>query len=116
MAIAHTHTYEIRITWIGNRGSGTSSYTAYSRDHEIAIAGKAAPLPGSSDHSFRGDAARYNPEELLVSSLSACHMLWFLHLCADAGISIVSYEDAAHGVMRENPDGSGNFVEVVLKP
>jgi organic hydroperoxide reductase OsmC/OhrA len=116
MPVARTHTYEIRTTWRGNRGSGTSSYTAYSRDHEIAIAGKAAPLPGSSDAAFRGDASRYSPEELLVSALSGCHMLWFLHLCADAGISVTAYEDSAHGVMRENADGSGAFVDVVLNP
>jgi organic hydroperoxide reductase OsmC/OhrA len=116
MPLAKAHTYEIRTEWTGNRGSGTSSYNAYSRDHQISAAGKAVVLPGSSDKSFRGDASRYNPEELLVSSLSACHMLWFLHLCADAGIAVVSYQDEARGVMHENADGSGLFVDVVLHP
>lgn len=111
-----THTYEVRTTWTGNKGSGTSSYSAYSRDHEIAVPGKATALPGSSDAAFRGDASRYNPEELLVSAVSTCHMLWYLHLCAEAGVTVLSYEDACHGVMRENSDGSGAFVEIVLNP
>jgi organic hydroperoxide reductase OsmC/OhrA len=116
MPLAKTHTYEIRTQWTGNRGSGTSSYNGYSRDHEIAAPGKAAVLQCSSDKEFRGDGSRYNPEELLVCALSSCHMLWFLHLCADAGIVVLSYEDQAQGVMRENADGSGQFVDVVLNP
>lgn len=110
------HHYRITTTWTGNLGTGTSDYRAYSRDHEIMITGKSAPLPGSSDAAFRGDPARYTPEELLVASLSACHMLWFLHLCADAGIVVTEYEDAAGGVMVEHADGSGEFTRVVLWP
>jgi organic hydroperoxide reductase OsmC/OhrA len=110
------HHYRITTTWTGNLGTGTSDYRAYSRDHEITIAGKNAPLAGSSDAAFRGDPARYTPEELLVASLSACHMLWFLHLCADAGIVVIDYEDAASGAMSENADGSGEFTRVVLRP
>ena len=110
------HHYRITTTWTGNLGTGTRDYHAYSRDHEIKIVGKSAPLQGSSDAAFRGDPARYTPEELLVTSLSACHMLWFLHLCAVAGIVVTEYEDAASGEMSENPDGSGEFAIVVLRP
>jgi len=110
------HQYRITTTWTGNLGSGTSDYRAYSRNHEIKILGKRAPLQGSSDQSFSGDPARYTPEELLVASLSSCHMLWFLHLCADAGIAVIEYEDAASGTMKEHPDGSGEFTSVVLRP
>jgi len=110
------HQYRITTTWTGNLGTGTSDYRAYSRNHEIKILGKRAPIPGSSDQAFRGDPARYTPEELLVASLSTCHMLWFLHLCADAGIVVTEYEDAAHGFMAEHPDGSGEFTRVVLRP
>jgi len=110
------HHYRIAITWTGNLGTGTSDYRAYSRDHEIKIVGKSAPLPGSSDAAFRGDPARYTPEELLVASLAACHMLWFLHLCADAGIVVTEYEDAASGEMLEHADGSGEFTRVILRP
>jgi organic hydroperoxide reductase OsmC/OhrA len=110
------HHYRLTTTWTGNLGVGTSDYRAYSRNHEIRIQGKPSPLPGSSDPAFRGDPSRYTPEELLVASLSTCHMLWFLHLCADAGIVVIEYEDAASGIMAEHPDGSGEFTSVVLRP
>ena len=112
----HEHLYNLTVTWTGNRGSGTSDYRAYSRDHEIHGEHKAIPLPGSSDAAFRGDPARYSPEELLVASLSSCHMLWFLHLCADAGIVVISYRDSATGTMAEHADGSGEFTRVTLQP
>ena len=82
------HHYRITTSWSGNRGTGTSDYRAYARDHEISADGKSAPILGSSQATFRGDASRYNPEELLLGALSACHMLWFLHLCSDAGIVV----------------------------
>jgi len=88
--MAREHNYCVKLIWTGNTGNGTSSYQAYKRDHEISVLGK-PPIPGSSDPKFRGDAARYNPEELLVAALSTCHMLWYLHLCADAGIVVESY-------------------------
>jgi organic hydroperoxide reductase OsmC/OhrA len=110
------HRYDIQTRWTGNQGSGTSNYYAYKRDFEVTAPGKAEPILGSSDPHFRGDPERYNPEELLVASLSTCHMLWMLHLCAKAGIVITAYSDEAYGVMRENEDGSGEFVSVTLKP
>ena len=110
-----THSYTTTVTWTGNLGEGTASYRTYSRNHEIQNGIKPA-IPGSSDPSFRGDPNRYNPEELLVASLSACHMLWVLHLCAEAGIVVSSYEDAAEGIMDEEPDGSGAFRLVTLRP
>ncbi len=114
--MSKTHRYQTTTTWTGNLGTGTSQYKAYSRNHEITAAKKTAAIPGSSDAAFRGDAARYNPEELLVSALSACHMLWVLHLCADAGIVITEYTDEAAGEMVEHPDGSGEFTSVTLHP
>lgn len=109
------HTYSVHTTWTGNTGSGTEGYKGYRRDHIVQVKGK-PDIPGSSDPGFLGDPARYNPEELLVASLSTCHMLWYLHLCAVNGIRVVSYVDPAEGVMRENPDGSGEFLKVELKP
>ena len=47
-------------------------------------------IAGSADPAFRGDRTRYNPEDLLVASLAACHMLWYLHLAADAGVVVVA--------------------------
>ena len=111
-----THQYRVTNRWTGNLGTGTSAYRAYSRNHEHLAAGKSAPILGSSDPAFRGDPARYNPEELLVGALSACHMLWVLHLCADAGIVMTDYTDEALGEMVEYPDGSGEFTRVLLRP
>lgn len=109
------HHYEIQVNWTGNNGEGTKSYKGYRRDHSIQSADK-PEISGSSDPSFRGDPSRYNPEELLVASLSACHMLWYLHLCSVNHVIVQEYHDAAVGEMQENPDGSGEFVQVVLKP
>ena len=110
------HRYRILNRWTGNLGSGTSAYTAYSRAHELSGPQKAAPIPGSSDPLFRGDPTRYNPEELLLGALSACHMLWVLHLCADAGITVTEYRDEAWGEAAEHPDGAGEFTRAVLRP
>jgi organic hydroperoxide reductase OsmC/OhrA len=109
------HHYEVQVAWTGNLGQGTRTYKDYARNHEITATGKPT-LPGSSDPAFRGDPARYNPEELLVASLSACHMLWYLHLCAVNKVVVTEYRDAASGTMVENKDGSGSFTEVTLHP
>src|ERR1700682_5263464 len=111
-----SHRFEVHTTWTGNLGPGTSDYRNYKRDHEITGPRKAAVISGSSDPAFRGDGSRYNPEELLVAALSACHMLWVLHLCADAGIVITEYSDQALGVMTENENGSAQFTGVTLRP
>lgn len=109
------HRYRVRIAWTGNQGAGTSSYRAYSRAHQVTADGKTA-IEGSADPAFRGDAGRWNPEEMLVASLAACHQLWYLHLCAEAGIVVTGYEDQAEGMMVEEADGAGQFTGVVLRP
>lgn len=109
------HHYETHMEWTGNDGEGTTSYRSYRRDHVITAVGK-PPIAGSSDPSFRGDPSRYSPEDLLVASLSACHMLWYLHLCAVNQIVVVDYRDQASGFMDEASDGAGAFTEVVLRP
>jgi organic hydroperoxide reductase OsmC/OhrA len=109
------HRYQTRVVWTGNTGSGTSGYRAYSRDHDIT-AGDKPPIAGSADKAFRGDAARWSPEDLLLASLSTCHQLWYLHLCADAGVTVTAYEDTAIGIMVEEADGAGQFTSVTLHP
>lgn len=110
-----THTYAVDVQWSAADGEGTKSYRSYRRDHTISVDGKPA-IPASSDPAFRGDRTRYNPEELLVASLSSCHMLWYLHLCATNGIVVLDYRDRAKGTMREEAGGSGRFVAVELRP
>jgi organic hydroperoxide reductase OsmC/OhrA len=112
---AREHFYLTTVEWTGNLGVGTSDYRAYSRDHKIAAEHKPS-IPGSSDPAFRGDRTGWNPEDLLLASLSTCHMLWYLHLAAESGISVTAYTDRAEGVMVEQPNGSGRFARVVLRP
>ena len=112
---AKEHTYTINLKWTGNLGKGTEQYTAYSRNHEIQAVGKPLIL-GSADPSFRGDPQKYNPEDLFVSTLSSCHMLWYLHLCTVNKITVVSYEDNPKGIMIEEENGSGRFKKVTLFP
>ena len=109
------HIYSVSLNWTGNQGAGTKSYRVYGRDHILRVAGK-AEIAASSDPSFRGSPERYNPEELLVSSLASCHMLWYLHLCSVNGIVVTDYQDRAIGTMIEKADGSGYFKEVLLSP
>ena len=109
------HHYSTQLIWTGNTGTGTANYKGYDRDHILSVTGK-PEIPGSSDPSFRGNPQRYNPEELLVSSISSCHMLWYLHLCAVNGVVVVDYKDEATGMMVETADGGGYFSEVTLKP
>ena len=112
---SRSHRYRVSVAWTGNHGSGTSGYQAYSRDHEVSADGRPG-IAASSDPLFRGDPARWNPELELVAALSQCHMLWYLHLCAVAGVVVVSYTDDADGTMTETTDGGGYFTEVVLRP
>jgi len=113
--MSRAHTYSLSLEWTGNRGTGTSGYRDYSRDHVVAHA-TAPPIAGSSDPAFRGDRSRWNPEQLLVASLSQCHMLWYLHLAGTAGVVVTEYRDDATGTMTEEATGAGRFSEVVLRP
>jgi organic hydroperoxide reductase OsmC/OhrA len=109
------HNYKLTLKWTGNKGSGTSGYRAYDRNHEILIEGKTTLL-GSADPTFHGDKTVHNPEDLLLASLSSCHMMSYLHVCVKAGIVVTDYIDNATGVMVVNADGSGRFIEVTLNP
>ncbi|WP_343605542.1 OsmC family protein [Fluviicola sp.] len=112
--MSRKHHYKALVTWTGNRGEGTTGYTSYDRNYTVQIDGK-PDLKGSADTAFRGDASKYNPEDLFLISLSSCHMLWYLHLCADAGIVVSDYKDNPAGTMTEDPNG-GHFTSVVLHP
>jgi organic hydroperoxide reductase OsmC/OhrA len=109
------HDYDVTVTWTGDDGEGTATYRSYRRDHTVTADGP-PDLVGSSDPALRGDGTRWNPEQLLVASLSQCHMLWYLHLCAINDVVVTGYVDTAHGEMAMNDDGSGQFHAVTLRP
>ncbi len=109
------HRYRPFISWTGNTGAGTANYKAYERAHVIGAPGK-PEIAGSSDANFRGDASRWNPEDMFVASASTCHMLWYLHLCAVNDVVVLDYRDEPEGLMIEEADGSGAFTRIVLKP
>ncbi|WP_278237320.1 OsmC family protein [Isoptericola sp. AK164] len=115
------HEYSVTVRWPvtgvepGSAAGATTSYTAYTRDHDVVVPGRPV-LAGTADPSFRGDPERYSPEDLFVASLSQCHMLWFLHLAAERGLVVHSYRDAATGTMRVESRGEGQFSDVTLHP
>lgn len=110
------HNYQIKVEWTGNEGSGTLNYKSYNRNHTILGDQKYTEIKGSSDPSFLGDNTKYNPEDLFLSSISSCHMLWYLHLCSTNKIVVTSYVDNAIGTMEETTNGSGKFTSVALFP
>ncbi len=113
--MAEQHDFTSRIQWTGNRGEGTASYRGYDRTWDIDTPGK--PVTHcSNDPRLGGDPALPNPEDLLISSLAACHMLWYLHLASQAGLVVVEYRDNPVGVGHSTPDGAGRFVEAILNP
>ena len=109
------HNYKLTVRWTGNTGTGTSTYKAFERSHSILVDNKVEIL-GSSDPAFRGDKTKHNPEDLLIASVSCCHMLWYLHLSAAAGIIVTDYIDNATGIMIETANGGGKFTEITLNP
>lgn len=113
MGASHQYTLEVR--WTGNTGEGTKDYGSYERSYVISSDGK-PDIAGSADPNYRGDGTRWNPEDLLVASLSACHKLWFLHLAAVNGIVVTAYADEPLGTLNAGRDGSGEFTSVVLRP
>ena len=112
--MSNAHTYKTQLIWDGNLGDGTSTYAGYGRQHRIAIDGK-PDLHATADPMFRGDATKHNPEDLFLASVSSCHMLSYLALCARASINVVDYRDDATGVLVLE-GGGGRFTEIHLHP
>ncbi len=109
------HIYATIVEWTGNRGSGTSAYRAYDRTWNLCGPGKPV-VACSNDPLLGGDRSKYNPEDLLLAAVSSCHMLWYLHLCSDAGIVVQSYRDEPEAVGEMEPSGRGRFVSATLRP
>ncbi|PCI61760.1 MAG: peroxiredoxin [Kordiimonadales bacterium] len=113
--MAKTHTYTAQINWTGAGEHGTKTYKSFERSYNVSIAGKPT-IAGSSDPTFLGDPACHNPEDMFVASVSSCHMLWYLHLCAVSGVTVTGYKDNAQGQLEETSDGSGRFTAITLYP
>ncbi len=109
------HEYTTAVEWTGNQGTGTSSYKGYQRTWDIAVPGKPV-VHCSNDPLLGGDPTLMNPEDLLLSSLAACHMLWYLHLASDNRVAVLAYRDSPIGVGEVLPSGAGRFVSAVLRP
>jgi organic hydroperoxide reductase OsmC/OhrA len=109
------HHYSCRIAWTGNRGDGNRTYKGYDRTWDIETPGKPV-INCSNDPLLGGDPSLPNPEDLLLSALSSCHMLWYLHLASKAGIVVQYYRDNPVGIGRSEPNGAGQFVRAVLRP
>ncbi|HEV2450207.1 MAG TPA: OsmC family protein [Thermoplasmata archaeon] len=107
--------YSVTVRWTGNLGEGTREYRGYSRAHVLEFPDK-PPILASSGMGARVDPHRVNPEELLVGALASCHMLWYLHLCAEAGVVVVEYSDRASGELELSADGTGRFARATLRP
>jgi len=108
------HSYLLRLTWQGNRGPGTTGYRDYGREVLLESDGKPA-IDGSADKPFRGDPARWNPEEMLVAALGQCHLLSYLHIAVVNDVVVTAYSDEPVGTMTQEGIG-GRFTRVLLRP
>jgi organic hydroperoxide reductase OsmC/OhrA len=115
MSKRREHDYTSQVKWTGNRGQGTLTYRGYDRTWNIETPGHAV-VHCSNDPLLGGDPTKPNPEDLLLSSLAACHMLWYLHLASAAGIVVFSYADQPLGLGETNEEGGGRFLKVTLRP
>lgn len=106
------HIYTLNLQWLGEKGLSTIKND---RKYLVEIAGKPSFI-GSADKVFHGDPQYYNPEDLLLASLSACHMMSYFYVCRKAGIEILSYNDHPEGALVLDSSGSGRFTQVILKP
>ena len=111
------HKYKTTLHWSAEGGEGTKTYKSFSRTHRITAKtkqgdDKPAIVATSAFHSLD----HYNPDEMLLASLSSCHMLWYLHLCAEAGVVAVDYRDQAEIVLKLDAKGEGKVGSAVLRP
>ncbi|TYL51398.1 OsmC family peroxiredoxin [Nocardioides sp. BGMRC 2183] len=108
------HHYRLGVSWQGNRGGGTTGYRDYGRDVLVRATGK-PDLLASADPAFRGDAGRWNPEEMLLAALSQCHLLSYLHSAVRHGVVVTAYVDEPVATMSQSGHG-GRFTDVLLRP
>ncbi|MBL8531671.1 MAG: OsmC family protein [Hyphomonadaceae bacterium] len=109
--------YTATVTW--QRGEDDFAGNKYSRAHDIAFDGGITVLGSASPQVVRAPLSRedaVDPEEMLVASLSACHMLWFLDFARRGGYVVDAYEDRAEGVMGKDDRGKIAVTQVKLRP
>jgi organic hydroperoxide reductase OsmC/OhrA len=106
--------HRAQLRW--KRTSADFTYQTYNRAHDVLFKDGAIVLPSSSAPEFRGDPERVDPEEAFVASLSGCHMLTFLAICARKRLSLDSYVDEASGTLEKGPDGKLWIGHVTLRP
>jgi len=106
------HLFKAKASWLSDANGDIKKY---SRNHTISIEGK-PDLNVSAAKAFKGDAALYNPEDMLLSSLVSCHMMSYLYVCAQNGIEVLKYTDDALAILEVMEDGSGRFTAVNLNP
>jgi organic hydroperoxide reductase OsmC/OhrA len=114
---AHTSRHDVRTSWV--RGAQDFLGGHYSRAHTLTFDGGAVVAGSSSPSVVRppwSDPTAVDPEELLVASLSSCHMLWFLDYARHAGVDVLSYLDEASGEMGEDAQGRVVMTAVTLRP
>ena len=110
------HTFKATVNWKINKGESTANPRTFSRNHKVTIANKITPLQVSAAKAFKGDDTLYNPEDLLLSALTSCHMMSYLYVCAQNQIEVLSYSDVSEGDLEVESSGSGSFKSVRLKP
>ncbi|EIA08496.1 OsmC family protein [Flavobacterium frigoris] len=109
------HIFKAKLNWFSNEKVAVSTTRRYTKNHTIAIEGKEI-LNVSAAKAFKGDPQLHNPEDMLLSSVVSCHMMSYLYVCAQNGIEVVSYTDAAEATLEVLENGSGRFTEVRLYP
>jgi organic hydroperoxide reductase OsmC/OhrA len=107
---------EHHATIIWTRTSADFTYDSYNRAHEMRFKDGAIVLAASSAPAFKGDAERVDPEEAFVASLSSCHMLTFLAICARKRLTVDTYEDRAVGHLEKGDTGKLWMARVILSP
>jgi organic hydroperoxide reductase OsmC/OhrA len=98
------------------RTSADFSYETYNRAHEIRFKSGTVVLAASAAPVFRGDRDRVDPEEAYVGSLSSCHMLTFLAICARRRLPVDAYDDEAVGWLEKGANGKLWMARVTLAP
>lgn len=113
--MADSSQYEITLAYPAESGQLTPPAPAYSRNSTMRADGK-PEVNASAPEAGGGDAARYNPEELMLMSLSQCHMLTYLAIAAKKRIAVVAYTDRATGVLGAGSNGKISMQAVTLRP